>query len=50
MFTPFTRAAHLLLDCPLDTLRCALFASSRDAPVQNSTIFNIWLDPSLPLA
>ncbi len=27
MFTSFTRAAHLLLDCPPDTLRCALFAS-----------------------
>ena len=27
MFTLFTRAAQLLLDCPPDTLRCALFAS-----------------------
>ena len=27
MFALRTRAAHLLLDCPLDTLRCALTAS-----------------------
>ena len=37
MFTSFTRAAHLLLDCPQDTLQCALFASSRDDPVLNFT-------------
>jgi hypothetical protein len=27
MFALRTRAAHLLLECPLDTLRCALTAS-----------------------
>ena len=35
MFALQTRAAHLLLDCPLDTLRCALTAS-RSCPVHRS--------------
>ena len=35
IFALRTRAAHLLLECPLDTLRCA-YSASRLCPVYHS--------------